>query len=101
MIKREKLKKCDAEEEAEQSGANKGKAPRQAKEDSKSVEELNPLIQKWRETFQEAATDLLQKLRSQREGGGGGGEMTLENLLLHFRIDPDLVNFNREEDSFD
>ena len=61
---------------------------------------------KWRETFQEAAMDLFQRLRSQRGGGGGsgaegGGELTLENLLIHFRIDPDLVGLNREEDSFD
>lgn len=77
-------------------------------EKKKSLEELEPLITKWRGTFQEAATDLVEKLRTQMGGRGGGGgsvgeivkELTLENMLLHFRIDPDLVRLNRDEDSF-
>ena len=78
------------------------------KEKGKSLDELNPLIANWRGTFQEAASDLLQRLRSQLGGGGGGGEatsivakeLTLENLLLHFRIDPDLVHLDAEQNSF-
>jgi len=115
-MKREKLKRRESDDDQDGNDdkddddkkANK-KTSSTSSNSKKSVEELDPLIKKWRETFQEAAMDLFQRLRSQRGGGGGGkgseaeggGELTLENLLIHFRIDPDLVGLNREEDSFD
>ena len=109
-MKREKLKRRESDDDQDDKDDDDKKANKKTSStpstSKKSVEELDPLIKKWRETFQEAAMDLFQRLRSQRGGGGGsgaegGGELTLENLLIHFRIDPDLVGLNRDEDSFD
>ena len=103
----ERFKKAEEEEELQQQQQQQQNV--KTKKSAKSLDELNPLIVKWRATFQEAATDLLQHLRSQMGGGGGAAvevnsavarELTLENLLLHFRIDPELVHLDAEADSF-
>jgi len=99
-----KRKKLDSSQKANEDDNTKNKDDDDKNRAKKSVAELDPLIVQWRETFQEAATDLLQRLRAQGGGGGGGqsqSELTLENLLVHFRIDPDLVRLNRDTDSFD
>jgi len=99
-----KRKKFDSSQKAAEDDDIKNDDDSKNNSAKKSVAELDPLIIQWRETFQEAATDLLQRLRAQGGGGGGGqsqSELTLENLLVHFRIDPDLVRLNRDTDSFD
>ena len=60
--------------------------------------ELDKVINQWLGVCQEALQDLLNKLRQQQSSDPA--DITMINLLQHMSIEPDLVGYSVEDDSF-
>ena len=58
-----------------------------------NLDELEELIQKWREVSQDAAEELLSKSH-------GDPQPTMSNLLDYLHIDSDVIHYSKEEESF-
>lgn len=60
--------------------------------------ELDKVINQWLGVCQEALQDLLDKLRQQQSSDPA--DITMINLLQHMSIEPELVGYSVEDDSF-
>ena len=58
-----------------------------------NLDELEGLIQKWREVSQEAAEELLSKSHADPKP-------TMSNLLDYLNIDSDVIHYSKEDENF-